>query len=273
MKSVLIVFTVTFILTMITSIIANRTVNRSLKIKEETVLSSSKPEKSTFRKGDIESLPPVVKRYFSLVLTDGQRYIESVSLQHSGTFRADLDGRWMNIRGKQVFTAGTPQFHWTGKTALFTASDSFTGGKGELRVYLFGSFPIVRTKGPATDQGELLRWLGESVWFPTNLLPSDYLHWSFIDEKRALLVFTFDDLELKYIVTFNERGEICRFETQRHMGDEGLHTWIGKVGDYRKVDGMLIPMHLEAAWVLNGKELPYARFDIEKITFEPDNFY
>jgi len=61
---------------------------------------------------------------------------------------------------------------------------------------------MAEENGKFINQGELLRWLGESVWFPTNLLPSDNIKWESIDDKSAKLLFSYQDLELVYIHNF-----------------------------------------------------------------------
>ena len=66
-------------------------------------------------------------------------------------------------------------------------------------------------------QGELLYWLGESVFFPTNLLPDEKLQWFPIDSHTARLTYHYNDLSLFFIITFNEIGEITQMVTKRYM--------------------------------------------------------
>ena len=220
---------------------------------------------SIFSKDQLVNLPPPVQKYFSTVLTDGQPYITFVTLEHEGYFKTDLKKDWVPIKGVQSFTTHSPGFQWIGKTSLFTAVDQYVEGEGSLRVFLFNLFKIIEGKGKEYNSGELLRWLGESVWFPTNLLPSANLQWSPIDDQRANLTYSYDNLELSYVVTFNAKGEITQLETQRYMEDEGLTTWIGRVTEYQSVNDMKIPMEIEAIWEIEGTQHPYARFTVTKI--------
>ncbi|MDX9800794.1 MAG: hypothetical protein RBT69_05595, partial [Spirochaetia bacterium] len=70
---------------------------------------------------------------------------------------------------------------------------------------------------------------------------------------------------LSYKVSFNTEGEITELETQRYMGDESLETWIGRVSSYKEVNGMKIPMTIEAIWKLPDGEHSYAQFNVRKI--------
>ncbi len=218
-----------------------------------------------YREEQLVGLPEPVQRYFRHVLKDGQPYVSSVRLTHDGEFKTSLDREWIRIKGEQFFTAEEPGFLWVGKTALFTARDMYIGGEGRIVVSLLSLFKVVEGKGEIYDQGELLRWLGESVWFPTNLLPRPGLQWQALDADTAILSFQHRGMSLEYRVCFNGKGEITELETQRHMGDEGLKTWRGRLSNYEEVSGMKVPMKIEALWRLNGEEHSYARFNVKEI--------
>ena len=72
----------------------------------------------------------------------------------------------------------------------------YISDKGRLIVSLLSIFNVVDGKGATFNQGELLRWLGESVLYPTNLLPSERLQWLAIDSKTAKLTFSYNELSL-----------------------------------------------------------------------------
>lgn len=215
----------------------------------------------------IVDLPIPVQRYFRFVLDDGQPFVRQVSLSHTGTFKTKVGGEWLDISGSQYFNAGQPGFAWIGKTSMFTAHDLYINNAGALRVYLFGWIRVVNETGRHIDQGELLRWLGESVWFPTNLLPSENLTWTPIDENNARVTFTHGNLSVWYDVGFDESGAITELSTERYMEEDRLEEWIGRLGNWQKAEGMRVPMYIEAAWQLDEGEHCYARFDVAEIRY------
>lgn len=221
----------------------------------------------TFRHDQIKTLPPPVQRYFNLVLKEGQPYISFVRLRHDGRFKTDLKKDWVAITGEQYFTTNPAGFIWKGQTGFFTAIDRYRNAKGSIAVSLFSLFKIVGGSGPDYDQGELLRWLGESVWFPTNLLPSGQLSWLPVDANTAVLQFNQPHLSLVYTVTFSENGAITQLETKRYMNKKKLETWIGRMSDYKKMNDVVIPAKIEAIWKLEGKEYPYARFRVKDMQY------
>lgn len=215
----------------------------------------------------LPDLPEPVQRYFKHVLKEGEPYISYVRLKYSGTFKTGENKKWVNIKGEQYYTTDKPGFIWKGETSMFTARDMFINDKGKLVVSLFSVFRVVNGKGQKYNQGELLRWLGESVWFPTNLLPSENLQWTPINNESARLVFTHQDLSLFYIVKFNKADEIEEIETKRYMGEKDLETWLGRLSEYKNINGISIPTTIEAIYKLDNRDYSYAKFHIKEIEY------
>jgi len=221
----------------------------------------------------ISDLPDPVQRYFRYVLSEGQPYINYVRLKHVGQFKAGFDKKWNSIKGEEYFTTSKPGFIWIGSLKYLTAIDSFISGRGNLKILLGSFLKIKEAKGFKYSQGELQRWLGESVWFPTNLLPSENVKWSAIDYHSAKLTYTYKKFNLYYIVTFNETGQIMEMETKRFMGDGNPETWIGKLSCYKKYHGILVPTKLEASWKTRDIEFSYAKFTVTELEYNnPERF-
>lgn len=249
-------------------------VNAQTNQEIENLFSSDDSfEGKKFNYDQLEGLPAPVQRYFKHVLPEGQPYVESVRLKHDGRFKTEVDKGWTDIKGEQYFTSATPGFLWVGKTSLFTARDMYIRDQGRLVVKLFSLIKVVDEKGSHIDQGELLRWLGESVWFPTNLLPRKNLEWSPLNDTSARVTFTHNGLSVYLNLFFNENDEIVRLETERYMEKDRLEKWFGELSDYREVNGIKVPMHIKASWDLQEKTHTYADFQINKIEFDvPERF-
>ena len=241
--------------------------------KTDSLFDTSIPyENLTYDATTIVDLPPPVQRYFSYALVDGQEYINYLRLKHSGTFKTDKDKEWMNITGEQYFIANPPGFLWIGETSAFRAKDSYVDGEGNLSVYLFGMVRIIKEEGEKVNQAELLRWLGESVWMPTNFLPDERKTWTPIDDYSALLSFTYEGLTVWYVVNFDDDGRIVSLQTDRYMEDR-LVPWKGEVSNYVFQDGMMVPADTEASWLLEDGNYTYARFHVEEFEYgKPEKY-
>lgn len=239
----------------------------------KTLFSQSKDSENIFSYKQLLGLPEPVQCYFRHVIKEGQPYISYVRLIHDGQFKTAPNKDWVNIKGEQYFTTTKPGFIWKGSTSIFTAYDQYISDRGKLTVSLFSVFKIAGGEGKKYDHGELLRWLAESVWFPTNLLPNENLQWKPVDTHHAHLAFTYKGLSLLYLVTFNDKDEIIQLETKRYMNGKTLETWLGKVSDYRENNGKMIPFSIEAIYKLKEGDYSYAKFNVKKIEYNvPERF-
>lgn len=173
----------------------------------------------------------------------------------------------MNIKGEQYATTEKPGFIWKGTTSMFEARDMYISYKGRLVVSVLSLFKVLNAKGKQYDQGELLRWLGESVLYPTNFLPSERLHWLPIDSRTAQLIFKYKELTLAFKVSFNEIGEITEMETKRYMSGTNLETWVIKATNYKELNNVLIPTTFDVLWRLDKGDFRYANFNITEVEY------
>jgi hypothetical protein len=228
----------------------------------------------SFQKSQLISLPEPVQRYFNYCLKEGQFYISYARVKHDGQFKANLNKGWMNIKGEQYATTETPGFIWKGTTTLFTARDMYIAQQGRLIVTLLSLFNIMDAKGKVQyNSGELLRWLGESVLYPTNLLPSERLKWFPIDSNKAKLTFEYSGLSLYFIITVNNLGEITEMETKRFMDEANLKTWNIKTTNYKELNDIKIPTNLDVSWRLEHGDFSYAKFYVTHVEYNrPEKF-
>jgi hypothetical protein len=239
----------------------------------ELFSQSTSSSGKSFKQEQIMGLPEPVQRYFKHVLKEGQPFISYIRFSHNGQFKSGMEKDWVNIKGEQYATTEKPGFIWKGITTLFTARDMYIADKGRLIVSLFSIINIINVIGEHYNQGELIRWLGESVLYPTNLLPSKRLQWSAINSQSAKLTFKYDALLLFYLVTFNNAGEITQLETKRYMDEINLETWIIKLAEYKEMNGVVVPTSTEVLWRLEKGDFSYAKFIINKIEYNKPERY
>ena len=247
-------------------------INLSLRFSNAVQLlfsqSASISDQEFFEK-QLIGLPEPVQRYFNYTLKEGQPYISYARIKHVGRFKAALNKDWMNIAGEQYATTGNPGFIWEGKTAFFVARDMYIANQGRLIVSILSVLNIVDAKGKEQyDKAELLRWLGESILYPTNFLPSDRLEWLPIDAQTARLNFSYNGLSLFFVVSFNELGEITEMETKRFMTEDDLETWVIKASHYQELNNLKIPTVFDVLWRLEKGDFSYVNFIITEVEYD-----
>jgi len=223
-------------------------------------------------------LPPPVTRYRARALGTRTVAVRAARLRHGGTFRPRLDGGWLPIRGEEHFAADPPGFVWWGRARVapglwVEARDRSVRGAGGMLVSVESTVTLADRTGPDMDQGALLRLLAELPWLPTALFDDRYVGWTAIDDRRAEARLRVGPVEVAGVFEFGDTCLIVGFTAYRPRDDSGgqavLASWSGRYGDYRVVDGLTVPCEVVVSWKEDGQDLPYARFQIERIEFDP----
>jgi len=247
-------------------------------IKEVGMLTEegSKAQSETFSFNDLEGLPEPVQRYFKYAIKDGQEHIKFVRLKQVGEFRMKENQSWMPIKAEQYFTTEDPAFIWRVKFTMapfiwIDGRDMYYQGKGNMLIKVLSTITVADAAGSEMDISSLIRFLAEAPWFPTALLPSDYLEWKEIDSNSARAVIKDKGYTASGIFTFNEKGEIIKFVTNdRYMEADGKYfkeQWAGYYRNYQEVDGMKIPIEGEVEWNLSDRDLQYVKLKITDIQY------
>ena len=247
-------------------------------IKEVGMLTEegSKAQSKIFSFNDLEGLPEPVQRYFKYALRDGQEHIKFVRLKQVGEFRMKENQSWMPIKAEQYFTTEDPAFIWRVKFTMapfiwIEGRDRYYQGKGNMLIKILSTITVADAAGSEMDISSLIRFLAEAPWFPTALLPSDYLEWKEIDSNSAQAIIKDKGYTASGIFTFNEKGEIIKFVTNdRYMEADGKYfkeQWGGYYRNYQEIEGMKIPIEGEVEWNLSDRDLQYAKLKITDIQY------
>jgi hypothetical protein len=194
----------------------------------------------TFKRDQLVGLPASVVRYFEFALTPGQPLIRTARIEHEGEFRSSLDAPWSPFTSVQHFSADPPGFVWDAKIRMspvvtVRVRDSYLEGDGSMRASVAGLIPVVNAWG-RTDlaSGALHRYLAESVWLPTALLPGRGVTWEPIDDNSARATLTDSGVSVSLDFRFNEKGEVVSVYTParyRDVDGKGVPTpWEGTSG-------------------------------------------
>lgn len=212
----------------------------------------------------LSELPAPVERYFALVLRDGQALIRQADLRQSGELRTQPEAsRWSAFTARHLVRPLSPGFVWNARVDMPLGThvrviDSYVGGTGSGRVSLLSSVRLGMEAGTAElNAGALHRYLAESVWFPTALLPQSGVNWTAIDESTALATLTDRSTRVSLEFRFHDSGEVAAIYTparwaRTRTGYESL-PWEGHFGEYREHAGMRIPFYGEVGWYLDGR--------------------
>lgn len=233
--------------------------------RTETDVKSGADE--TYDPDELEGLPDPVRRYFEAVLDEGRPHVHTVRLEQEGEFRlGGADAGWKPLEATQHYTVDPPGFVWdaTIDVAPFLpvrVVDAYAHGEGYLRGKLLSTITVVDAgPDPKMDESELVRYLAETPWFPTALLPAAGVEWEAIDDRSARATLEHDGTVASVVFHFDDENLIERVTTERYrQEDDAVAPWKGTFRAYEERNGTLIPTDAEVAWDLPGGEVPYWR--------------
>jgi hypothetical protein len=213
-------------------------------------------ESEIYNPKEIEDLPAPVQRFFKTVLKDGQAIVAAVKLSQQGQFNLnEMEDKWSPFTATQLVTTQRLGFDWDARIQMapgLTAfvHDTYLLGEGSLHASLLGLFTVAKMHGaPENNQGELLRFFAEALWYPTALLPSQGVRWEAIDDNSARATLTDGATTASAVFQFNAEGTIETFRAEARYRDKlTAMPWGGRFWDYAVRDGMLIPLEGEVGW-------------------------
>lgn len=233
----------------------------------------SEPRVVTAR--DVEHLPPPVRRWLEVSGAVGRPMAATVRLTQRGEMRAGADKAWMPVSAEQTFTVDPPGFVWRVRAKMkglpITGRDRFADGRGHMLIKVASLVPVADATGPEVDQGTLLRFLGEIIWFPSAAL-SPAITWQAIDATSARATMAFAGVTASAVFGFDDRGRFNRLTADRYMSAPGgsrLEKWVIPITEWRVVRGIEMPVRGNAIWKLAEGDFDYYRWEILDVEANP----
>lgn len=253
--------------------------NNSLLEKEIEFFLENKSKKKiiSFNSDDFSKLPFVVKKYLRKSIKNENSSPQYCQYRITGKIKTDQNSEWLNVTSQNYYSATTSDFIKTTETqnsfALWTVTvNRYLNNKASTNSKLLSSIPTYNFSGNKLSRSYLVLYLLESVFCPTVLLPNMNVHWSAIDNTKALATIWDDNIKGTAIFHFNKNGEVIKVVTNdRYMPgaiDYNRETFTIYFANYKNVDNFNIPTYFEYQWNLASGDFTFGRFQISEITYE-----
>ncbi|MGI5912223.1 MAG: DUF6544 family protein [Syntrophomonadaceae bacterium] len=279
LKTILIILSVVLVvilLIFIVSFIANLAFNQQVEkeVKELFGVGKVKTNEQIVQEKDLEGLPEPVQRWLRYSQVVGKDRITTVRSKQSALLRTKQDQPWMATEAENYYTIPQPGFIWHAKIKAaplvhIAGRDKYYQGNGNMLIKFLSLFTVANAKGKEINQGSLIRYLAESVWFPTAALNS-YIIWEEIDSNSAQATISYKGITAAGTFFFNEKGEPINFIAERYMesnGEYSLETWSVLVGDYKEFSGFKVPTTGEVTWKLKTGDFKWFQFELKEIEY------
>jgi hypothetical protein len=262
------------------SFLAKYLFNQSVEKEVEALFSRVKNTGENVTKADIKELPKNVQKWLKYSGIIGNERITSVRLKQKADMRLGKDKSWMPVQAEQYFISEEPGFIWKANIKAaplihISGRDKYEDGKGSMLIKVLSLFTAADSEGKEIDQGTLLRFLAETMWFPSAAL-NDYLKWEEIDANNAKVTMTYGKITASGVFTFNDKGEVINFEAERYGefdGETKLETWTIPVRDYRTFEGIRVPTKGDVTWKLDSGDFNWFNFEVTEIEYNKQELY
>ena len=222
----------------------------------------------------LRPLPPVVARWLRRAGVAGQPLTRSTYIRQSGEMRTSPEGHWMPFAAEQWFNAGVPGFVWLADIAAapgvhIAGRDTCMGGKGRMLIKAMSVYPIADATGPEVDQGALLRYLAEIIWFPSAAL-RDYITWEATGDAGATATLTLGGQTVTAEFAFNADGDPVSVSAARYYAQDGgatLERWHVALDpdSFADFQGVRLPARATVTWKLAAGDFEWYRVEVDSV--------
>jgi hypothetical protein len=220
----------------------------------------------------LAGLPAPVARYLRQVLREGQPIIERAQIEWRGEFNMGQPGaeNWKPLQATQSYVVDPPGFVWNARIAMAPAipvlvRDMFLEGRGSMRGKIAGLITVIdAAQTQQLSMAALQRHLGEAIWFPTALLPSQGVQWEPIDASRARATLASNGVIASVDFHFDANGLVDFIEVPDRLFDNGKgppaqRVWRARVLGWREFHAIKVPSNAVAEWLLDSGDYAYWR--------------
>lgn len=223
-----------------------------------------------------QAIPAVIRNWITRSGIPDQPLVR-VNLRQSGKMRTTPNGKWLPFTAEQEFTPPSPGFIWTTKVNLFPGvyllgRDRYDQGEGHMKIEFLGLIPVVNATGNEIDQGSLLRYLGETVWFPSGAL-HPCIQWASSGPNEAVATMTWGKTQASGTFTFSPEGDFLRYQALRYFNrSEGatLENWVIEADQtsFQTFQGVRIPTRFQVTWKLPEGDFHWLDMEVIVVIYE-----
>lgn len=224
----------------------------------------------------LHDLPAPVQRWLIHCGVVGREEIQTAYVKQTGKMKLNPGQKnWIKTEAEQSFNVIQPQFTWWVKTSMFglpvVGRDDYVDGKGSMLIKLVGLLPVVSlADNPKLSESTMQRFLGEIVWIPTAAL-SPYITWEAVDDTSARATMEYAGVKGSALFYFNEAGEPARVIIPRYrdITDKEPTDWEAEIKKVERVNGIVIPVEVEASWLPDEGRFTWYVFEIHDVSYNP----
>ena len=252
-----------------------RRFSRLVRADVEAMLAkAATPPPRLVTEGMLRGLPEPVRRYLTYTGIVGQPFVGTARLAQAGRMRPNPGQPWFPLRAEQHYSVRPPGFVWdaaiqAGPLPVVLARDTYREGAGNMLITAAGLYPIADVRGAEMDQGALMRYLSEMIWFPTAFLGNN-VSFEPVDDRSARVTLTDRGRNVSATMFFDEAGRFVDLVAERYRSVDGgssLERWSTPMDEYGELAGLRLPVRGRAVWKLADGDLEYIDVTVTELQY------
>jgi hypothetical protein len=216
----------------------------------------------------LDGFPEPVQRYLRYTGVIGKPLVRTVQLRQSGKMLLASGQPWIPLQAQQWYSARTPGFVWyatlhIGPIPIVRALDMYRTGVGQMLIKVASLITVADARGKEVDEGEMVRYLSEMMWFPSAFL-EDNVSFEAVDARSARVTLTDRGRVATGTLFFDADGRLTEFVARRHTG-RNVETWSVPIAAYGEFEGLKLPVRGKAVWKLADGDQEYIEVTITEL--------
>jgi hypothetical protein len=227
----------------------------------------------------LADLPEPVQRWLRAAGVVGRERPATVRLQYEGDFRLGEDKGWLPYTSQTYYTTNPPALLWTVEMRMLglvpiVGRDRYRAGEGSIRMKVLSLVPVADKAGGGLNQGALLRYLGETIWFPAGAV-APYIRWEPRDADSAAATMTYGGVSASLTFVFDAEGRVIREEAlDRYNDARGRpERWSVPITAYGEFDGVRVPTEGTGVWRYETGDYTYIRWRLTTLEYDRPQQY
>lgn len=246
----------------------------TLESAQQLLVKAQQSSQTVVTEAELAQLPEPIQRWLTSAGVVDKPRVFSVRLRQRGGLRTAPSQSFMPAKAEQYFSVDPPGFIWQVQLPMarvipVSGRDSYLEGRGHMLIEMLALIPVVNARGPEIDQGVLLRYLAEMVWYPSAAL-QPYITWTPLTEGSARATMSYRGVQASADFFIDAQGRFTSLQAKRYMSDgdsTSLQDWKVEANAWQRFEGVELPALGSVSWQLREGEFTYYRWEITQLDY------
>ena len=227
---------------------------------------------------DLSHLPEPVKRYLDYVGIVGSEHLTHFKVEFDGQMCLDKERDWSPVSGEQhtFINDGIRLFLMSMKykSLIINGLHHFNQDQASMVIKILDIIKVVDNRGEIMKKSETVTYFNDLCIFAPGSLIDKRILWEDIDKKTVKASMTLRGVTVSAILHFDDSGRLINFVSNDRYaiepdGSYKKKPWSTPLYEYKKINGLNLPVTGEAIWHYDDGDFSYLKLNIKNVIVNP----